>query len=142
MIWSDIGLIQRRGGRTHGTADPAQVVEQLGEAISDRDLDRAAALYEPEATFTPSPGNVVTGPEAIRREIAAFIAAEPELTGEITKVLTAGDTALVQNRWELKGRQSDGTPVEMSGVSADVVRRQPDGSWRVLIDDPWGAAGA
>jgi uncharacterized protein (TIGR02246 family) len=120
---------------------PEQVVEQLGEAIADRDLDRAVALYEPEATFAPQPDHVISGLDAIREAVAAFIATEPELTGEITKVLTAGDTALVQNRWELRGRQPDGSPVEMSGVSADVVRRQPDGSWRVLIDDPWGAAG-
>ena len=25
-------------------------------------------------------------------------------------------------------------------VSADVVRRQSDGRWLVLIDDPWGGA--
>jgi hypothetical protein len=32
----------------------------------------------------------------------------------------------------------DGTPIRLGGVSADVLRRRPDGSWGVLIDDPYG----
>jgi ketosteroid isomerase-like protein len=58
--------------------------------------------------------------------------------GEITKVLTAADVALVKNRWQLDGTTLDGASVEMRGHSADVLRRSPDGDWRILIDDPWG----
>jgi len=53
--------------------------------------------------------------------------------------LTAGDVALVHNRWQLEGTEPDGSPVEMHGHSADVLRRASDGGWRILIDDPWGA---
>jgi len=28
----------------------------------------------------------------------------------------------------------------MAAKSADVLRRRPDGSWGILIDDPWGGA--
>ena len=55
----------------------------------------------------------------------------------ITNVLTAGDVALVQNRWQLEGTQPDGSPVEMRGHSADFGARRT-GVWRILIDDPWG----
>ena len=61
------------------------------------------------------------------------------MSGDIKKVLFAGDTALVANRWSLEGTGIDGEPLRMGGTSADVVRRQPDGSWRIAIDDPWGA---
>jgi hypothetical protein len=27
----------------------------------------------------------------------------------------------------------------MEATSADVLRRRPDGSWGIVIDDPWGA---
>jgi ketosteroid isomerase-like protein len=47
--------------------------------------------------------------------------------------------ALVLNRWSMQGEGPDG-PVAMSGTSTDVLRRRPDGTWGVLIDDPWGAA--
>jgi ketosteroid isomerase-like protein len=64
----------------------------------------------------------------------------PRMAGSIEKVLEAGDTALVANRWRLTGTAADGSPIEMAGTSADVLRRRTDGSWGILIDDPWGVA--
>ena len=29
-------------------------------------------------------------------------------------------------------------PVSLASRSADVLRRQADGSWRFVIDNPWG----
>jgi uncharacterized protein (TIGR02246 family) len=117
---------------------------ELPQAFADRlgagDLDGALALYEPEATFAPEPGAQVTGLAAIRGALEQFIALKPTLDGEVEKVLEAGDVALVTNRWKLNGTGPDGAPLELAGVSADVMRRQPDGTWRILVDDPWGAA--
>jgi len=28
--------------------------------------------------------------------------------------------------------------VDIVGKSADVLRQQPDGTWRFVIDNPWG----
>ena len=117
---------------------PEQVIELFSMALNTRDVDAAIALYEPEATFTPQPGEEVQGLHEIRGALEQFAALEPQLRGEITKVLTAGGVALVQNRWQLEGTQPDGSPVEMGGHSADVLRRASDGSWRILIDNPWG----
>jgi uncharacterized protein (TIGR02246 family) len=117
---------------------PERVIELFAVALSRGDVDGAMALYDPEATFAPRPGEVVRGLAAIRGALERFAALKPTLSGEITKVLAAGDVALVMNRWQLEGTQHDGSPLAMGGHSADVVRRGADGSWRVLIDDPWG----
>jgi len=123
----------------HATT-PEQAVELFSRAMNDGDLEGALSLYEPDATFSPQPGQSLTGHAAIREALAGFFALRPRITGEVHKVLEAGDTALVMNRWSLEGTGPDGEPVAMEGTSADVVRRQPDGRWLVLIDDPWGAA--
>ena len=34
----------------------------------------------------------------------------------------------------------DGEPVRLEASNADVLRRQTDGSWRFVIDNPWGTA--
>jgi uncharacterized protein (TIGR02246 family) len=117
---------------------PEAVIERFSQLLVEGDLDAMVELYEPDATFAPQPGTEVTGRDAIRDALAAFLAVKPRMTGRIEKVLCAGDTALVSNRWSLSGTAPDGSPVQMGSTSADVLRRRPDGSWGIVIDDPWG----
>jgi ketosteroid isomerase-like protein len=49
-----------------------------------------------------------------------------------------GDLALTTGKWRLQGTGADGKPVDMTGQSVEVARRQADGSWRYVIDAPWG----
>ena len=119
---------------------PDGVIRRFSALLNARDVDGALALYEPDAAFVSEPGRWVTGRDEIRAALERFAALEPELKGQIESVLEAGGVALVVNRWSLRGRGPDG-PVKMGGRSADVLRRQGDGSWRVLIDDPWGVSG-
>jgi uncharacterized protein (TIGR02246 family) len=117
---------------------PQHVFEQISRHVNAGDLEALLGLYEPEAAFVPRPGVVIDGLEAIRGALERILATNPTMSGEVQRVVGTNEVALVFNRWRLEGARSDGSPVEMSGLSADVVRRQPDDSWRVLIDDPWG----
>jgi uncharacterized protein (TIGR02246 family) len=118
---------------------PTDVIDALSSRLAAGDLEGALALYEPDATFAPQPGEQVSGLDAIRPALERFIALKPAMTGSIEKVLEADDVALVVNRWTLTGSGPDGAPIELAGVSSDVMRRQQDGSWRILVDDPWGS---
>jgi uncharacterized protein (TIGR02246 family) len=122
-------------------AGPEAVIEQFAELLAEGDLEGMLNLYEPDATFAPQPGQTVAGRDEIRAALESFLAVKPHMEGRIEKVLQAGDTALVANRWRLSGTAPDGSPVQMAATSADVLRRRPDGSWGIVIDDPWGAAG-
>ena len=118
---------------------PAATLERFSELLSQGRLEALLELYEADAAFAPEPGRAVVGTASIRDELERFAALQPRMTGSAEKVIEAGDTALVAYRWTLEGTAPDGSPVEMAGTSADVLRRRPDGSWGVLIDDPWGA---
>jgi ketosteroid isomerase-like protein len=120
---------------------PADIIERFARYLGDRDLEALVGLYEPGAAFEVEPGTLVHGHGAIREALARFLALEPTITGEIQKVVEADGTALVVNKWRLEGTGPDGAPIRMGGLSADVMRRRPDGSWRMLIDDPWGGGG-
>ncbi|MFD1532559.1 hypothetical protein [Pseudonocardia aurantiaca] len=68
-------------------------------------------------------------------DVRAAVAAERREQAE----LLAGFTpALLVVDWSLRGTAPDGTSVDMSGTAADVVRRDPDGTWRYLVDNPFG----
>jgi len=61
------------------------------------------------------------------------------MSTNILKVVHAANVATVLSTWQLDGTAADGTHVRMGATSADVMRRRPDGTWGILIDDPWGA---
>ncbi len=108
------------------------------EAITAGDIEAALALYESTATFVPQPGQAVTGTEAIRQAMSGFIAMKPKLVLEDVKAVRSGDIALLYSRWFMTGTGPDGNSVNMSGRGREVVRRQRDGTWRFIIDDPNG----
>lgn len=112
---------------------PRQMQEDYKAALDARDLDAAMALYEPTAVFVQRSGEAVHGVEAIRPLQAAFLALDPTFTHEIVGVVEGDGVAIVKTDWHM--RLPDGG--EQSGRSADIVRRQPDGSWLLAIDDPW-----
>ena len=119
---------------------PEETIRSFSTLLAEGDLEAMVDLYEPDAAFVPQPGTVVNGRDAIRESLRPFLAMRPRMTGAIERVVIAGDTALVANRWSLEGSGPEGEPVELAGVSADVLRRRGDGSWGIAVDDPWGGA--
>jgi uncharacterized protein (TIGR02246 family) len=119
-------------------SSPEDTIRSFSELIGEGDLDALVRMYEPDAAFVPEPGTSVSGRESIRAALRPFLALKPRMTGQVESVVQAGATALVTNRWALTGEGPDGSPVRLSGVSADVLRRRDDGSWGIVIDDPWG----
>jgi ketosteroid isomerase-like protein len=124
-------------GTDSRASSPRDIIQLFERYLGDSDLEALVGLYEPDAAFEAEPGAVVHGHGAIREALARFLALEPTITGKIQKVVEADGTALVVNKWRLEGTGPDGAPIRMGGLSADVMRRRPDGSWRMLIDDPW-----
>jgi ketosteroid isomerase-like protein len=70
--------------------------------------------------------------------LTAFIAMKGKLDLTVTRVLEAGGLALVAGHWSFTGTAPDGKPLTLTGHNADVLRRQADGTWRFVIDNPWG----
>ena len=119
---------------------PEECDTLLVEAINKGDLETALALYEPNASFVLESGQVVTGLAAIREAMQGFLALKPKFSIAVKAVQSGdGGLALLRAKWSLTGTGPDGKPVTMSGNSTEVVRRQSDGTWRFVIDNPRGA---
>lgn len=120
------------------TATPEQVLATIVDGINSGDLDVLTPLYEPGAAFATRPGSLAHGAGGIRDALAGFISMRGTLDLRVTRVLEVDDLALVTGAWSFEGTGPDGEPVRLQANNADVLRRQADGSWRFVIDNPWG----
>lgn len=118
---------------------PQQLHELFAEGLNAGDTNALASLYDADAILHTVDGPV-RGTSAIREALASFVAMRPRITITTRKVAETGDTALLMADWKLQRTAADGSPVSTSGVSVEVARRQKDGSWRYLIDLPYGIA--
>jgi ketosteroid isomerase-like protein len=64
------------------------------------------------------------------------MAMKPKLELRVKQVVEAGDIALVICEWEFTGTDPAGKPITLRAEGREVHRRQPDGTWRILIDNP------
>src|SRR5262245_44404399 len=109
--------------------EPAREPEDLARLFVQRanagDLDGLVDLYEPTAVLAFPPGETSVGTARIRRAYADFLATRP--------VLAAGDQApaLRNGTYALTS-----THLPNGGATAEVAHRQPDGSWRWIVDQP------
>lgn len=120
------------------TGTPEALLQSIVDGINAGDLDSLTKLYEPYAVFATQPGELTKGLSGIREALSNFVAAKGRLDLKVTRVLEGGDLALVVSVWSFVGTGPDGQPLKLSGKSADVLRRQEDGTWRFVIDNPWG----
>ena len=119
---------------------PEEIDRIFERELNAGNLDGLVALYEPTAAFTVEPGKVVTGTAAVREAIAGFLALKPNISLSPRVLANTGDIAMVSSKWKLKGTAPDGSAVDLSGESVEIVRRQADGTWKFVIDSPWGLA--
>jgi uncharacterized protein (TIGR02246 family) len=117
---------------------PEQVLQAIVDGINNGDLEALMSLYEPDAAFAAQPGTLAHGTSGVRQSLAGFIGMKGTLDLKVKRVLEAGGLALVVGAWSFTGTGPDGTPVTLTGRNGDVLRRQADGSWRFVIDNPWG----
>jgi ketosteroid isomerase-like protein len=119
-------------------ATPEQVLATIVTGINSGDLESLMPLYESEAAFASEPGTLAHGAAGIGEALGGFISMNGELDLRVTRVLEVDDLALVIGVWSFEGTGPDGEPVRLEAQNADVLRRQADGSWRFVIDNPWG----
>jgi ketosteroid isomerase-like protein len=105
---------------------PEDLTRLFVERANSGDAAGIAALYEPDAVMAYPPGGQTTGRAAIQELWEKVLANRPHFEPETPlPTLVCGDLALTST-----------APKDDAGARAQVARRQPDGSWLRVLDQP------
>ena len=106
--------------------NPDDLTRLFVERANEGDAAGIAALYESGAVMAYPPGQMTVGREAIRTLWEQILAHAPHFEQESPlPTLMSGDIALTST-----------PPMDGAGARAQVVRRQSDGTWLRLLDQP------
>jgi ketosteroid isomerase-like protein len=117
---------------------PKEFLSSYVKEFNAKNVSSLMDMYETGACFVIQPGQVVNGLENIRQSLQVFIDMNGYLQSNVKGVVQTSNLALVTTEWSFSGTGPDKKPVDIDGKATDILRRQSDGTWRILIDNPWG----
>ena len=117
-----------------GANEAVQVAELWGEYFNSGDIEGLLSLYEDDAVV-PWEGESIKGRDGIRQFLQGFLDTGGKIRFNSSVAFQHGDLALAHNSWKLEGVDQ---PLE--GLTAEILRKQPDGTWKYVVDNPVGAA--
>ena len=116
---------------------PAEIHTLFRDAYNLGDVEALVALYEPNATLIVG-GESVSGSEEIRKSIKNILKHKSRITLETQSVIeSAQGIAVLHGSWVVERVTGPGAELTTRGLSTEVVRRQPNGTWLFLIDNPY-----
>jgi uncharacterized protein (TIGR02246 family) len=114
---------------------PDDIHRLFAEGINAGDPQSVAALFEEDAILVSDPQHIVRGRAAILEGLVNFVSIQPTLKLNAARVVRNGDIALLYSDWTISSTR-EGVISSVDVRPTHVARRQADGTWQILIDDP------
>ena len=121
---------------------PADKHRYFAEACNSGDIEKLLAMYEPDAIVVERTGALTQGTAAIREHLEKLLAMKPTMQIVASTAVVNGGLAQLSSWWRCTATAPDGSAIEIESHGSELDRRQPDGTWRIVIDNPWGADSA
>jgi uncharacterized protein (TIGR02246 family) len=116
---------------------PAEIHTLFRSAFNLGDVEALIALYEPDAILVVG-GNRVLGRAEIRKALEHMLLRQGRMTLETRAVVESQQgLAVLHGSWVVEPATGTGAELTTRGLSTEVVRRQPDGTWLFVIDNPY-----
>jgi len=113
-------------------------ISTMTTAYNSGDIDAVMRTYEANATVMFEPGTATSGADTVKATFEGSLAVNPQFQFGEHDVIIQGDIALHSVAWTMTGKTPDGQALSQSGLSVAILRRQSDGNWLMVIDNPHG----
>lgn len=112
-------------------------VAQMTQALEQGAVADVMASYERPASIVFEPGDAQDSAETQAQTFAGLAAMKPQFSYAGHEVFVADNLALHIAPWTMKASGPEG-PLEQRGLSVAVLRKDTEGRWLLVIDDPHG----
>ena len=107
----------------------------LADAFNTGNVNTVLSMYDFNGIIVPEPGKPVSGKEKFEEAIKAILSIKGKMEIKTVYCLQTGDLAVGRSEWNI----TDGNEVKVSAKGIEVMKRQPDGTWKIVIDHAFGA---
>lgn len=114
-------------------------ITKMTEAFQNKDIDGVMACYEPKAVIVFEPESPISDTTILREMFTGMSMANPIFTYGGHEVFITGNIATHIAPWKMTAKAPDGTEIKQSGLSIAVLRKQEDGKWLMVLDNPHGS---
>ena len=115
---------------------PSEIHAIFQDAFNRGEVEALVALYELNAVLVVNRQPVI-GLDAIRQAYQHMLTRQGRMELTTRSVLESGEgLAVLHGSWCLEFPSADSAMTTIHGLSTEVVRRQPDGRWLFVIDEP------
>jgi len=114
---------------------PEDAHATLAAAFNTGDVDTVMSMYDTTGIFVPEPGTSVSSKEKFEESIKTILSIKGQMQIKTVYCLQTGDIALGRSEWSIV----DGNEVKVSAKGIEVMKQQPNGTWKIVIDQAFGA---
>lgn len=113
-------------------------IQKMTKAFENKDIDKVMSCYEPNSVVVFEPESPVSDSNTLREMFTGMSIANPVFTYSGHEVFISGNIATHIAPWEMTAKAPDGSEIKQSGLSVAVLRKQKNGEWLMVIDNPHG----
>jgi ketosteroid isomerase-like protein len=107
----------------------------LAAAFNTGNVATVLNMYDFNGIIVPEPGKPVSGKEKFEEAIKAILSIKGKMEIKTVYCLQTGNLAVGRSEWNI----TDGSEVKVSAKGIEVMKQQPDGTWKIVIDHAFGA---
>jgi len=117
---------------------PEDMNNTFTQAYNSGNVDNIDLLFESEAKVVTYDKSTISGQKEYHQEHLNLLKLGGKMTSINQSCIIFEDIALLSAAWKINTWNEDGEPLEISGKSTEVIRKQNDGTWLYVIDSPFG----